>query len=46
MCVAFAMMPQCESARTAFDMLYALYPEPASLISYDNGWVNLSRARD
>ena len=37
MCVAFAMMPKCESAKTAFELLYALYPSASAVISYDNG---------
>ena len=37
MCVGFGMMPECESARTAFDLIFALFPDPPQLVSYDNG---------
>ena len=37
MYVAFGMMPEAESERTAFDLLFALYPTAPKLISYDAG---------
>ena len=37
MCVAFGMMPECETPRTAFDLIFSLFPDPPELISYDNG---------
>ena len=37
MCVAFGMMEDAESPKTAFDHFVTLYKVPPKMISYDNG---------